>query len=54
MGPPNEKYNRGTQGHQGPIINYPKDKYGQDTHFLGHQQNQTDWPTPMEAKLLEH
>merc|ERR1711913_33121 len=52
MGPPNEKYNQGTQGHQGPIINYPKDKYGHDTHFLGHQQNQTDWPTPMEAKLL--
>ena len=52
MGPSNEKYNQGTQRHQGPRINYPRDKYNQNTHFLGHQQNPTDWPTPMEAELL--
>ena len=52
MGPSNEKYNQSTQRHQGPRNNYPKDNYNQNTHFLGHQQNPTDWPTLREAELL--
>lgn len=41
-----------THRHQGPRINYPRDKYNQNTQFLGHQQSPTDWSTPMEAELL--
>ena len=52
MGPSNKKYNQNTQRNQGPRNNYPKDNYNQNKHFLGHQQNPTDWPTLREAELL--
>ena len=48
----NEKYNQNTKNHQNPQINYSKEKYNQNINFLGYQQNPTDWPTPMEEKLL--
>ena len=52
MDPSGEKYYESTQRHQGPRIDHPRDKYNRNTHFFGHQQNPTDWPTPMEAELL--
>ena len=32
--------------------NYPNDNYNQNKHFLGQQQNTTDWPTLREAELF--
>ena len=34
-------------------LHHPRDKYNRNTHFFGHQKNPTDWPTPMEAELLQ-
>jgi len=56
MGPLKNKYNQNTQRNQGPRNNYPNnypnDNYNQNKHFLGQQQNTTDWPTPREAELF--
>ena len=41
-----------TQKLSEPQINHSKEKYNQNVNFLGYQQNPTDWPTPMEEKLL--
>ena len=53
MNHPNVKYNLNRNKRQGPLRDHPEDKFNRDENFMGYRQNQTDWPTLVEERLLK-